>query len=41
MDATTRENLQEEGVQVLTTTHFFAGADRRFATSLAEFIRRK
>ena len=28
MDAATRENLQEEGVQVLTTTHFFAGAGR-------------
>ncbi len=28
MDSATRNYLLEQGVQVLTTTHFFAGADR-------------
>lgn len=28
MDPSTRKNLLDQGVQVLTTTHFFAGADR-------------
>ena len=28
MDPGTRKDLLEQGVQVLTTTHFFAGADR-------------
>ena len=28
MDPATRKDLVEQGVQVLTTTHFFAGADR-------------
>jgi hypothetical protein len=28
MDPATRKDLIEQGIQVLTTTHFFAGADR-------------